>query len=300
MLRAELGQALARLGAAGVECIVLKGFPLGHRIGVPLVDRPQSDNDVLVRRRSVERAVAVLSELGYRAAPLPELRTLLDSDFQVVLHRSVGGVRVSLDLHWSPFFPTYHPVSEAVVWSHTEVVRFDRTETVVLDRLLTLLHLAAHYEQHAFCERRILDDLARAWNQWGPDLDQVDLRSFAAEIGLRHAFEFALSTAEALGLLSYPAPRWGSGRVKRLAAVLPPSELSSSCRPGDRRRTLASWLLLDPRRLPGLFARELFPHPQRLAAMTGQPMSPRLYARYATRPVCWVARSLVARGKARP
>lgn len=292
LLRAELLRVLARLEVRGIPAVVLKGAPLAARLGLSFAARPHCDNDVLVRKRDVARTVSVLRDLGYRAPEAPRLETLLDTDFQVCLTRELSGVSLVVDLHWTPFFPPHHAVAETVVWSHLEPMRLDRATLQVLDRPMTLLHLAVHYEQHAFCEPRILSDLAQAWNRWSPDLDTGAFRGLAQATGLAHAFEFAISPADALGMLARPAPRWGSRRVTRVQRLVPPAVLARPARLGNPRRTLAALLLLDPSRVLRVVAREAFPHPEKLAASAGEPLSARTLVKYLTRPARFVVEAV--------
>src|ERR1043165_7078264 len=66
-IAAEMHRLVRALESAAVHCIVLKGIPLCERIGEGLARRAIADNDILVHRQDVPRAVEVLEQLGYRS-----------------------------------------------------------------------------------------------------------------------------------------------------------------------------------------------------------------------------------------
>ena len=64
-LHLELRAVLARFAAAGVPLMPLKGALLGVLCYADPGERPMADLDLLVHRRDLDRAVALLGELGY-------------------------------------------------------------------------------------------------------------------------------------------------------------------------------------------------------------------------------------------
>lgn len=285
LLQGELLGVWRVLEAEKIRGVVLKGMPLAHRLGVAPSSRRACDNDILVRRADAARTVRALEGAGYVRRPMPSLPWLLENDFQVVLTRYVGGIPLVVDLHWAPFYPTLHNVPERIIWQHVEPLRLRGTTVRVFDKPLTLLHLAAHYEQHAFCEPRILRDLARAWNVWSAEIDVAALVSLAEELGLQHALDFALQSAAGLGWLDAKPPAIGSRRAARLRRLLSPAELATPRRAGDYARTLGAAVLLDPHRVPRMFLAAVFPPPNRLAAIHDEPVGPKLILRYLARPI---------------
>lgn len=166
LLRAELVRIARRLAAAEIDFAVLKGVVLLQRVYGRLDARPVSDNDLLFRSADLERALAVLGELGYEPKVQQALPDALEGDAKYVLERRYHGRPLWLDLHTSALVPTIHRATEEPFWAHTETVQLDDVSLRVFSPELTLLHLVAHAEQHRFCEPRILQDVIAAWNTW--------------------------------------------------------------------------------------------------------------------------------------
>lgn len=291
LLAAELVRVTRALEARGIAVVVLKGAPLARRLGLTLAAREFGDNDLLVRKRDVRAAAAELEALGYRRHQRRTVELALRTDTQVTLTRLHEGARLAVDLHWSPFV-RIHPVPEDLVWDRTELMIFERTRLRVLDPALTLIHLAAHFEQHAFCEPRNLKDVAVAWNTWAPTLDTRELLDLAASLGLQHCLAFALSTAAELGWLEVAPPPVASARAELLRHLLPAASLKESRPLGHLGRGVASLLLAEPRQAGRELMRALAPPIEVLAAIYDQPPSWRLAPRYLTRPFRPLARLL--------
>lgn len=166
LLRAELVRIARRLAAAEIDFVVLKGVVLLQRVYGRLDARPVSDNDLLFRSADLERALAVLGELGYEPKVQQALPDALEGDAKYVLERRYHGRPLWLDLHTNALVPTIHRATEEPFWAHTETVQLDDVALRVFSPELTLLHLVAHAEQHRFCEPRILQDVIAAWNTW--------------------------------------------------------------------------------------------------------------------------------------
>jgi hypothetical protein len=83
----------ARLAAAGITALAIKGVDLAFAVYPSPACRPMTDVDVLVSPENFEGAAAVLEREGY--APMPESRPWWPS-------RTFSRAREIVDLHWSP------------------------------------------------------------------------------------------------------------------------------------------------------------------------------------------------------
>ncbi len=92
-----LAEILTALQAAGIEALVLKGAALAH-IAYPSPGlRPMGDVDVLVSRKRVREAQALLARLGFDA-PVPGV---LPPKHLPPARRTVEGVEVVVELHYN-------------------------------------------------------------------------------------------------------------------------------------------------------------------------------------------------------
>jgi hypothetical protein len=155
----------------------------------------------------------------------------------------------------------------------------------VFDRPLTIIHLAAHFAQHLFAVRSILDDVAAAWNCWGAAIDHEDLVALAGAAELTAVLDFALSSAVDLGMLALPTPELRSPRAARLRRLLPAERLFTERPEVDHMRMLLALLLASPWRIPRWARNLLFPPIENMSVIVGRPVSPALYLRYFTRPL---------------
>jgi hypothetical protein len=293
VLESELRRIVGALENRGINVIVLKGLPLMDRIGESIDGRALADNDMLVRRVDAPRACRVLFDLGYESVDCRTIERQLDLDFQYRLtRRMTGGGSVAAELHWNAFPPTLYPVPEAILWSRTEQHDLGGMTVTVFDKPLTLLHLAGHFEQHAFSDLRILGTFARAWSLWKEEIDVPALVRLARETGLACVLEYALLSARDLGLLTEPMPEIGSRRVALLRRLLPARRLGEPPPQVSYGRRLLALLLADPRGILGWLRVLLFPPLETMAVILRRPLSRWLYIRYLTRPLRPVGRIL--------
>ena len=293
LLEAELFRILGALDARGIPAIVLKGIPLALRLFGAIDARDSFDNDVLVRRRDAREACLAMAGVGYRSIDDRTIDRQLDVDFQYRMARPVGAAgQVSAELHWSAFPTDLYPVEEEILWAHSEPFDIGSRWARVFDRPLTLIHLAAHFAQHLFAVRSILDDVAVAWNRWGATIDHEDLVALARAAELTAVLAFALGAAADLGMLAVPPPKLRSPRAARLRRLLPAERLFTPRPEVDHVRMLLALLLVSPRRIPRWARNLLFPPIESLSVIVGRPVSPALYLRYFTRPLRPIARML--------
>jgi hypothetical protein len=95
-IEAETKGALARLQKAGIETLLLKGFPLSYLLyGTPAL-RPYSDVDILVRKEKASDVKSVLTPLGYSFPPGVS-GEYVSQEF--VAEKNANGIPVALDFH---------------------------------------------------------------------------------------------------------------------------------------------------------------------------------------------------------
>lgn len=287
LLLGELTRVAEALQAASVELLVLKGLPLSVRLTGRLGGRERRirDNDILVRRRDVRRAVSAIESLGYAPLANMPLESQLPLNFEYELHRPVGDTTSIVEIHWAPFPPLLYPVDEAYLWSRTESIEIAGRRFRVFDRVLTLLHQASHFVQHAASSDAVLKDLALAWNAWAEDIDPADLRTAARRTGLVHVLDFALRAADDRGMLQRRRPEPRSARAAGLRLLLPSNRLGPVQVQPTLRRELALATLAPTRRVPYWLWTRVFPPAQVIAGTQGRALSPRIYLEYALRPL---------------
>lgn len=302
LLEVELERISTALRSRGIPVAVLKGVPLAHRLYGRLDARRIVDNDLLVHRHHVARAVAVLRGLGYRDRG-PRLADQLRTDFQHPLVRATaGGGLVRAEVHWHPFDLGLHPLPEDRVWAHMEEVAlpgWNGAALTVPDAPLTVVLLAAHYAQDGFARRQTLHDLARAWDLVGRRGDhrrQVAHLAHAARLG--PTLDYALGVAQRLGLLATPVPAPGSRRARILLRVAPRGRRvrvePSADHPGQAQRLL----LTSPLPALRLVRDRAFPPRATLAALRGRSRVRWSALHYALRPLRPLWRYPLARWRA--
>jgi len=244
------------------------------------------DNDILVRRADVPRAVAALEAIGYRAAETSNLQAELAVNFQFELARSVAQNAVTIvELHWSPFPPAFCATAESEWWARTEWTDLGTRYVRVFDRTLTIVHLASHFVQHGAAGLWILKDLANAWNAWSEELPPASVIDFAGDMRLRAVLEFALHAAQDRGLLFRPLPPLTSFRAALLRRWVPGSELDRNRPHPDYAREMQMLLLAEPAGVLRWIRLHALPPRSAIAARAGFQRRWRVYMEYPLRPL---------------
>ena len=257
-LEAELATVYHALTEANMQAVVLKGFPLLRRLGLPISERPLADNDLLVRRADVRRADALLRALGYTDGSKRNLDTALIVDYQHRMKRVLpNGHAALVEIHWRAFAPRLYDLPNDLEWSHVERMAAGGVQFEVLDRSLTLLHTAAHFVQHGLGEVRILSTLGAAWTKWGKEAGGAAF-AMARSNGMLPTLEYALFSAAALGFTaSAPAPR--SRRARALIRLLPPARLLERRAHPDYLREFLALALISPARAVPIVVQTVVP-----------------------------------------
>ncbi|MBL8673730.1 MAG: nucleotidyltransferase family protein [Rhodospirillales bacterium] len=200
--------ALARLDAAGVPAVALKGFANAHLLHPDPSARIVGDLDVLVPRDALGAAIDVFAPLGYRFGGVGARRWGFVSDASFVPFHSPDGV-VNIDLHVAPdAYPLTLGLPAADVFAGARAVagpagpfRAPKDEHV-------LLICASNAAKDRFGWQTIskMVDAARLLVARGASLDwdEIDRRAGAAR--LRRALDVTLALLVALGLPSTAIP----------------------------------------------------------------------------------------------
>lgn len=111
---------VAALEGAGVQTMMLKGAPLALGYYRTPAARPMRDIDIVVRREDAARAIAVVKELGWTAAPdvSPDEMTY----FHSITFRGPDGREI--DLHWHCLYEAMSPDADAWFWDTAEPFDF--------------------------------------------------------------------------------------------------------------------------------------------------------------------------------
>jgi hypothetical protein len=285
VLQRELANVLQALAAGGIsDVIVLKGLPLALRIFGSVAEREMADIDLLVHPRNVPAALSVLDSLGYKK------RFDLEADFkrhrEITLRRMTSAGYLDVDFHWKAF-ASMNEIDDRFVWPRTERFAHQGVECLVLDPIMTIVHLAYHYVHHEFSVPRILRDFAQAWNVWHDQVDVGELLTVARETEHLAMLEVTFVRAAQGGLLDVPAPS-----IRTLRAEVALHVLDGRFGKTRLERKVIALSLQRPGRTFHSILRGLVPPPSEMRFMYGDEESHHLARFYAVRPVEIAARAV--------
>lgn len=181
----ELNRILAGMQAAGVEALAHKGPALASLLYGDVAQRQFNDLDLLVRRRDVRRAKAILGGLGYQCDiefSAAEERALLRSGYEQVFHSPRGNNL--LELQWR-ILPRFYAVDfdmEKLFTRSQEVQLADRSCRTLSPEDL-LLALCVHAGKHGWTQLSWLRDTTQLAGV--PDLDWNYVRDEATRLGIQ-------------------------------------------------------------------------------------------------------------------
>lgn len=208
LIQETLGDALARLAAAGIPALVLKGGALAELVYGNFGLRPMVDVDVLVKMRDAVPALAALKRAGYREAGQPELWPGFDLEFRAEAELlSAGAAPCMVEIHWrliGPIFACRH-VDEAAVWRRAVAAAIAGQPALVLGPEDWVLHQAAHaIYKHRRADLLDLCDMDRLIRYWG------DRLSWERVLEIGRAFHWLPALANVLDaaarVLATPVP----------------------------------------------------------------------------------------------
>ena len=139
-LFADVAPTVARLEAAGVNTLLLKGVPLALSYYRSHATRPMFDLDVLVPNSQRDLAIQILGEGGWRQGAMVRVIEVADQhglDFRNAADRE-------LDLHWHCLREAPSDAADAWFWASTRPLDFSGVATRQLNPTAMLLHIVLH------------------------------------------------------------------------------------------------------------------------------------------------------------
>lgn len=164
--------ALARLQAAGVPFLVLKGAALNAVLYAGPGLRPMMDVDLLIHPADARRADAALRDLGCRPGP-----DLVSEDYYPRYYYEREYFlpcrpEVKIDLHVRPFRPLRYAriLPEDALWDAPRQVSYGRLKVLIPNAENMLIHLAVHAACHGAAELKWLNDIKLWLDRFGGGL----------------------------------------------------------------------------------------------------------------------------------
>ena len=220
-LLGELRRVLRSLAEEGVRAIPYKGPFLAMAGYGGLSMRRFVDLDVIVRRGDVERAIATLTRLGYRAhlTVSPEQQAyLIATGHAFAFFRDEG--RLIVELHWTvaPELFAADQTAESL-WPRATTRHVDGIDVLELSPEDTLLSLCIHGSKHLWERLAWVCDIAE-WIAAHPALRWPELLARAERSGQQRMLFVGLRLAEGLLDASLPEPAAAAIREDRAVARL--------------------------------------------------------------------------------
>lgn len=147
-LKTELRAVAAPLASAGIETLLLKGFPLATLYYDDVGQRPMSDLDVCVRPERLADAVALLLAGGYRRydPEAPDREPPAESALGFTPHATsfTNDAGVELDLHHHVLMCAGWPGADDGFWTDAQPFHLADRSVLTLDPADHLLHVCLH------------------------------------------------------------------------------------------------------------------------------------------------------------
>jgi hypothetical protein len=147
-LKAELRGVAALLGSAGIEILLLKGFPLATLYYDDVGQRPMSDLDVCVRPERFADAVTLLLAGGFRRydPEAPDREPPAESALGFAPHATsfANDAGVELDLHCHVLMCAGWDGADDGFWADAQPFRLADRSVLTLDPADHLLHACLH------------------------------------------------------------------------------------------------------------------------------------------------------------
>ena len=206
---AEMIRILAAFGAQGIDAMPFKGVILAAAVYGDFTARAAGDLDILVHRRDLERATALMLEAGYRLfTPVLDDGSPADPDHdEYHFEREADGMVV--ELRWR-LQMSQHTIRRelGLDWAgaRRQTIKVAGADMPAMNPETTLLVLAMHGCKHVWSRLMWIADIARLI-ETNPDLDW--------DCTLREARRHGLTRALALAVLV----------AHHVAAAKPPSKV---------------------------------------------------------------------------
>ncbi|RJP39309.1 MAG: hypothetical protein C4547_03625 [Phycisphaerales bacterium] len=175
------------LGAAGVECLLLKGAALNLTLYAAPGVRDMSDIDLLIRPGDLEAADGALRAAGCRRGAEPVRADFFPRFYYEREYLTGDQPSVRIDLHVRPFRPLWYAatVPDHALWDGSVCVDFGGASLRVPGPADTFLHLCVHAACHGCTQLRWMWDIvlfmdryrdAADWDAWVRRADDWGVR----------------------------------------------------------------------------------------------------------------------------
>jgi hypothetical protein len=180
-LHVNCAAIVAALAAKQIPVIVLKGMHVASAIYGNIALREIGDIDLMVPREHLERAVAVVTEMGFQ--PLRPFSVELDAAANRHVSRLRRG-RTIVELHWNITEPEWpFRIESALLWNNAVPWQFAGDHACTLSDEDAVLHLCMHASYQHWFEfgLRSLHDAAEIANRRGGELRWALVRQRAID-----------------------------------------------------------------------------------------------------------------------
>jgi hypothetical protein len=221
----ELARLMRALESAGIPAAAFKGVTLAVTAYDDLALRSFVDMDVLVPRRHLDAASAVLAACGYAPAQGTALTAVQRAVFLRFIHALAfvhPGSRATVDLHWEVQLPMLAVAFDTDrLLGRAVPVRIGRGAVATLAPADLLLVLCAHGSKHCWERLAWICDVAELVGRH-PALDWPAVLEAARGLGIRRMLDLGLFLAGELLGAPVPPPLHRQAAadpaVRRLAA----------------------------------------------------------------------------------
>jgi len=205
---AELIDLLKEFDREAIPAMPFKGVVLGASAYGDLATRPAGDVDLLIDRRHLARAAALLVDRGY------ELKTPVDADgipdsaesFEYHFERHSDGMVVELRWRLDLSQPRFRrKLGIEWVWPRRCTAMLAGAEIPNLDPVSTLLVLCMHGSKHAWSRLIWINDIAQVLNSF-PGIDWKEVIREAKRSGLWRSLALGILLAHRVADAAVPEP----------------------------------------------------------------------------------------------
>ncbi len=250
---AELKTVLAALTRDGLSIVVLKGAALAELVYRHIGLRTMADVDLLVERKCLDRAGAILERLGF--VPNESYRDkqwYREHHHHMVPYVTSDG-SMTIEIHWHIIERTALmdlPIDQ--LWARAQPVRIATVPCLALSTEHMLLHLVLHLSSpnRFLGQLRGLYDVAELLRRFGQELDWVELLRVAA-LGDAHKRLYVVLCL-VRDTLGAPVPVEALRQLRNEFSLLPLEErlvkhigLNAALIVDVEENSLYEWVLLD-------------------------------------------------------
>lgn len=191
----------------GIPIMALKGAALHLTLYRQPQERPMADVDILVKPDDLDRALALLEQLGHHRDEVPFREDFFPRYYYEVEYRAGSIAPAHVDLHVRPFrmLRLARFVPDDAMWQRAVPVTFGKATVLVPAPDDMLIHLAAHSAIHGNDQRKWLVDIDRWIRRHRSTIDWDRFLATAAAWRVSLAVRRGIEAAERLLGPSCPA-----------------------------------------------------------------------------------------------